>query len=250
MKNNEPLPIQQYLDEQLTETAEEALLTALLKQQHKNEFKAYWTKRSIADFSATIDHTTVAPHKLPISKATTTPHNTHKNRQWQMWVAAASIAALFIGLWFWNSPADNSPLAIAQQQWQQTPAPTLNLNRSGEPNSQVLIDQALVQYKQGKYQTALDQLLPLVAQNEQAALLAGMCAVELQQTDRAIGFFKQIMDMPNALSKDQAQWRLALAYTMAGQLSQAQPILQQIVQNKAWQYEKAQELLQTINTQH
>jgi tetratricopeptide (TPR) repeat protein len=113
-----------------------------------------------------------------------------------------------------------------------------------------LIDQALVQYKQGKYQATLDQLLPLVAQNEQAALLAGMCAVELQQTDRAIGFFKQIMDMPNALSKDQAQWRLALAYTMAGQLSQAQPILQQIVQNKAWQYEKAQELLQTINTQH
>lgn len=242
--------IQQYLDGSLNEQEEEAVLMLLLKQHQKNEFKSHWKAQFRKNFSSTAPPEALINSAMPnISKHTGT--NAHSNSN-LVSLLRATIAVCAVALFIcFLSPylTFQSPNKLAYQYWQETSV-RLEGRRGGDlapaQAEQVTMTNAIELFEQRQYQAAFNAFLPLSTHNEKATLLAGICAVELKQHEQSITLFQQVLDMPNATSKDQAKWRLALVYVMEKEYAQAREILQDIVHNNQWKHEQADKLLQAL----
>jgi len=156
--------------------------------------------------------------------------------------AAAAAALLFFGI-FTLFPGASSSNELAQQYWEDSSSflATSIERGSTDTDSQRLAD-AFVQYKSSNYENSLQMLSTLDNANDEAGLLQAACFFQLDNTPKAIEILLPLVNNPQSMAKDEAQWYLALAYLKDQQPVAAQKLLNDIIARKAWNWKKAQSL--------
>ncbi|MEM9835809.1 MAG: hypothetical protein AAF828_04875 [Bacteroidota bacterium] len=121
---------------------------------------------------------------------------------------------------------------------------TMKLSNGDEVIDDDLAD-ILFYYKQGDYRTAYDDLLPAANAYPIAPLYLGICALELQQPQRALDWFDQFL--PGDRFKPYADWYAAMAYLALGRRPATLSILIEIAGTDNHPYERqATELIEAL----
>ncbi|MEM1319364.1 MAG: tetratricopeptide repeat protein [Bacteroidota bacterium] len=161
------------------------------------------------------------------------------------YIASAAAAVLLLVAFFFLLPGPSNP-DLAEAYWGESAAFFSTLTERGEAPSSPDNSQAYQLFEQGQYKSALEALRQAGPLSEVDLLLQGAAHFQLQQSDEAIRLFQQLLDDPNTLSKDEARWCLALAYLQKDQVAQARPLLQQIIDQQAWNWKPATRLMEEM----
>ncbi|MEL7531554.1 MAG: hypothetical protein AAFN10_09615 [Bacteroidota bacterium] len=167
---------------------------------------------------------------------------------WQRnWVRIAAAVALLIGLGFilWPKPTVLSYPQMAEVYFE--PYPDRLQIRSGDDDSMTLVQQALLAYNQEDYQTVVNTLAELKADDPQyllGQLYRANAYLSLKQPAPAIEILEDIYALEQSAISEITAWYLALAYLQADDASNAKAVLQGIAKDEASVYrERAQEIL-------
>lgn len=162
-------------------------------------------------------------------------------------IAVAASLVILIGAFFFLKPSGTSSgLSLYSSLYQADPGlPTL----MGATDNPIFSD-AMVSYKEGKYQEALESFNVLSVANpgnDTLAFYQGICYLELNQTQESIQSFDQI-DPSKPIWGNKAEWYKAMAWLKADQVQNAREILEQIAADNNHRYEKeAQSALERIS---
>lgn len=112
-----------------------------------------------------------------------------------------------------------------------------------------LLIEAYRDVKEGKYQSALDKYDELSeALEADSEYYRGMAFLKLRKFDDAQAVFSEISEKDNAL-REQPQWLLAVAYVADEDYEKATKQLQEIINNKEYNWSLASDLLNSILNQ-
>lgn len=166
--------------------------------------------------------------------------NAHKNN-FNFYRIAAGIAVLVaLGLWLFNRPNANERLYNEYF----TPDPGLP-TVMGE-NGNYDFYEAMVDYKQGNYDLAIQKWQKLYAskpENDTLNFFIGAAHMANGNPQKSIGYLKKNQGNWNSSFSEEAKYFLALAYLNNRQIEKAKKAL------KDSQLEKAQKLLQELNNE-
>ncbi len=133
------------------------------------------------------------------------------------------------------------------QEYFQTYTNTTPIVRGDESTG--IMENAMIEYEAGKYKTALrilEDVLNTEPDNMAALFYAGICHLNLKQSDQSIPHLKRVSD-GSSIFVEPAIWYLGLAYLRNERLEQAQRTLQNIASKDGLFQEEAQKLLQEMN---
>lgn len=146
--------------------------------------------------------------------------NIHRDliKTWHL--AAASFALILVtgGLWYMLSSRTHSTEKLAIKYYK--PAHPIKQVRSIKMSSDEALQNAFNHYKQKDYETALFYFSTLKSQIT-AKFYSGICYIELEQYNNAIGSFEFVINDNNNLFVEQADWYLGLIYLMNKQKDKA-----------------------------
>lgn len=165
----------------------------------------------------------------------TTPGTTHKFRWYRI---AASIAILLsVGLWFFNKQSPNDKLF--KRYYSVDPGlPTVMGN-----NDNYAFYEAMVDYKQGNYDVAINKWEKLLLTNQDSDTLnyfLGSAYLANGNTDKAIVLFENTLNSGAPTFSKEAHYYMALALLKNNNIEEAIKHLKMVPD------EKSQELLQKI----
>ncbi len=176
-------------------------------------------------------------YKEEIEEKRTTQSKVIPRRMWL--VAAASIAILFVALWFFTRPPTPGQLYATYFQ------PEFDFVEKGNENE--LIVEAEMALKDGAYQRAipiLDQLLDLNPQNTEYLLAKGIALIESEKFTEGINLLTMV-GKNSPYAKPETQWYHGLALLKQGLLKESHLILKQIPAQSS-RYKQAEELAKKI----
>lgn len=169
---------------------------------------------------------------------------------WQQnWVRIAAAVALLVGLGFilWPKSTAASYPQMAEAYFE--PYPDRLQIRSGDDDSLTLVQEALLAYNQKDYETVVNTLANLQADDPQYLLgqlyrANAYLAMSPPQPTPAIEILKGVYALEQSAISEITAWYLALAYLKADDGPNAQKVLQGIAKDEASVYrERAQEIL-------
>lgn len=232
--------IERYLLGQLSEEEKLAFERELEKnpslRSHTKELSLIFGEIEEQSLRAKLDqiHSKVgeATPSIPLPSATTFP--------WQKWAIAASISVvLMLSFWFW------ALRLFTEEKLYQTyyrPDPGLVTAMSSESSSYAF-ERAMVDYKSGNYQAALDRWELILAekpQNDTLHYFIGHSLMALDETLLAISYWEKVtLDEQSVFRKD-AFWYLGIAWLKEEDPEKAKLAIQQS------QHPKANDLLEKI----
>ena len=163
-------------------------------------------------------------------------------------LSMAAMLLIFLTVYVWLPFSNPSPDQLASQYWSKTAhfsyaeAQRGDTPKTLEKTTKKIYDL----HAEGEYRTALQEIEELSVTDEKLTLLKGSCYYNLDEIDNAINAFKQITQLQNSYTEDEAKWYLALCYLKKGNMEEGKKELQRIVANKGWNYKHANILLKEI----
>lgn len=125
------------------------------------------------------------------------------------------------------------------------PAPALTRLSTADPIERELAEM-LEPYARGRYREAYEELLPAAPAYPAAPLYLGVCALELEDPNRALDWFGQMQ--PGDPYYEVADWYRALAYLLSGRRGAAETVVLDIARTEGHPYrEKAERLLDDLD---
>ncbi|MCX2743230.1 tetratricopeptide repeat protein [Mangrovivirga sp. M17] len=175
------------------------------------------------------------------------PEGKSINVNWPMYLAAASVAFIFItGLWFFvlNDKPDPDELYTAYY------APYENVVQPIERSESIknLETEAFLAYEEGDYNRARALFTTLEKERNEPYLQLYL-GVTLMSTDDhplAIDYFIKYIQSDGKL-KDRAMWYLSLAYLKTGETEKTVRTLEDLIELDGYNRYKAEELLSKID---
>ena len=160
--------------------------------------------------------------------------------------AAAAVALLFFGV-FTLFPGTSSSNQLAQEYWEDSSSfLATSIERGNTDTDSQRLSEAFLQYKNNNYESALQILSTLENTNDESELLYAACFFQSDDMPQAIEKLLPLVNNPQSLAKDEAQWYLALAYLKDGQAVASRKLLNDIIARKAWNWKKSQSLLNQL----
>jgi tetratricopeptide (TPR) repeat protein len=148
-----------------------------------------------------------------------------KINRWFFFEIAASISILFlIGLLIYRGGHDLETDLFAQYY---EPDPGLITAMSSEGNYE--FDRAMVDYKSGKYQDAIERwnvLLEQKSDNDTLQYFIGSAHLALKDMQQAQYYLKNVVEFPEGRFYQDAYWYLALSYLSEGDREKAKLFLE------------------------
>ncbi len=160
------------------------------------------------------------------------------------YIASAAAAILLLATFFFLMPQSNS--ALADQYWGESSAFFSTLTERGNSSADDR-EVAFKHFQAKQYQQTLNILNNLGQLTEEDRLLQGACYFNLQQYNQSATTFQQLLDDPAVLSKDEARWCLALSYLKQDKTTPAKQLLEQIIEQQAWNWKPATSLLKSLD---
>lgn len=164
---------------------------------------------------------------------------------WKYSMAAAVtllIVSAFIFNWLRPSPQD-----LFVQYYQPYPNVEATIERNDEATG--AYTQAFQLYEDGQYAEAaiaFDQLLERYPQTEALNFYAGLTALELNRSDKAIAYFEKVISNPDHKFYQQAVWYASLAALKNEDTTNAKQYLQQLSGETGFYGNKAMQLLDEL----
>ncbi|QCK16637.1 tetratricopeptide repeat protein [Mangrovivirga cuniculi] len=165
---------------------------------------------------------------------------------WPMYLAAASVAFIFItGLWFFvlNDKPDPDELYVAYY------APYENVVHPIERSESIenLETEAFLAYEQGNYKEAraLFSKLEVERKDPYIQLYLGITLMSMEDYSLATDYFNEYIKSEGKL-KDRALWYLSLSYLKTGESGKAIQTLKKLIEMNGYNRYKAEELLAKI----
>lgn len=145
-----------------------------------------------------------------------------KRIAWWPWAVAASLVFTF-GLWMLiGRPSSNERLFSAYYE------PDPGLVTAMGVSDQYEFDRAMVDYKMGQYQSAIERWQKLLQQkpkNDTLNYFLGTSYLASTQGDKALAYFRKTLEEPNSIFTDDAWWYLGLTYLQLGEIDNARQAL-------------------------
>lgn len=166
---------------------------------------------------------------------------------WPFIRAAAAIALLLLGYWYFQSRGPEKPEALFAANFQAYEL-VLNNRAAGETSANPLLDTAMQAYLAKDYAAAASAFSLLAATapgNHAWPFYQGMALLASGKPRDAIRLFESILNQSPILFQEQARWYLGLAYLAAREPDYAISTLSQIPPG-AYQYEAAQQILKAL----
>ena len=159
---------------------------------------------------------------------------------------AASLLLVIIAIWWVQRPVSLD--VLADNYWQETEQFVYDVDR----NTQTLeeqrqqLQQAFTSYNDKKYQESLNTLQQVATLPEQGLFLQGANQFALKQYAAARTTFEMLYTDDRYFDKGQARWYLALTNLKLNQKAEAQLLLEEIITEKGWNAQMAEELLKKL----
>lgn len=150
-------------------------------------------------------------------------------------IAVAASVVILLGAFFFLKPSGLTPgLSLYNSLYQTDPGlPTL-MGATDNP----IFTEAMVSYKEGDYQKALESFNVLSLANpgnDTLAFYQGACYLELDQPQESLQAFQQI-DTDKPIWGNKAEWYSAMARLKAGQLDEARELFGKIAADETHRY--------------
>lgn len=161
-------------------------------------------------------------------------------------IAIAASIAILLGAFFYFRPFSPSQgQALYQAFYQADPGlPTM----MGATDNPIFAD-AMVSYKEGEYQKALESFKMLSvanSSNDTLSFYQGICQLELGQTTESIESFSKI-NLSKPIWGNKAEWYQTMALLNANQLPEARSKLEKIANDGTHRYQQqAKEVLEAL----
>ena len=158
---------------------------------------------------------------------------------------AASLLVLVGAFFILKSGAGSSAQKLYQAYYQTDPGlPTL----MGSTDN-ALFDDAMVDFKSGDYDSALEKFNDLAsrdATNDTLLFYQGVSSLEIGDTEMALTFLSQI-DLTESTWAEKTEWTQAMIYLANDNVSGAQPLLEKIANTTSHRYrDRAVEVLDQL----
>lgn len=158
-------------------------------------------------------------------------------------IAAVFVAALVTTFFFLREEPNE---ALFTQYYEPYPS-TVPIVR--EESDKTPLELAMAQYELGQYDEARRALKNIVATdpgNQTAVFFTGSSELAVGQPEAAIVYFEKILEAPDSLLKNPAEWYLALAYIRLNRLERAAVVLERIVDGQGFYKQRAQAILEEL----
>ena len=208
----------------------ETLVGGIKKQSHK-ELKGYLQS---------LDTQTASPTKVAEQEKKVVSLTFWK------YAAAAAVALLVIAV-FWLDLLRPSHEVLFAQYYQPYPNVEATIERNDEAAN--AYQQAFQWYEDGQYAEAAIAFDQLLERDEQAVALnfyAGLTALELNRSDKAIEYFEKAISTSDHKYYQQALWYASLAALKNEDTESAKKYLQQLSGEKGFYGNKATQLLEEL----
>lgn len=182
--------------------------------------------------------------KKTIQKAQNNYQTTKKTVVWKKniilsFFVAASVA-VFVLVYIFNSKSSTTEMYVKYSEWEDLPS----LTSRGEDNKLVEGERLFVD-KKYKESYAIFTALPQKEQQPSVLIYLGLCALELDQLDKALHYF-ELLKNTDAIDSSKGYWYLALTYLKQNEKEKATNILQELVSGNHYNNTKARELLNQL----
>ena len=149
-------------------------------------------------------------------------------RRLPLWFAvAASVALVLTAVWWWQQPAKNNAVQLAQT-YISTPYPSPVATMGEADTRPAAVQRAFLMYRNGDFTAAARELAELSVAadaNDETLFYAGEALLQTGQSERAIAHFERIRP---GYWREIADWRRALALLKNGQTTLARPLLEKL----------------------
>ncbi|GGX12056.1 hypothetical protein [Aquimarina muelleri] len=182
--------------------------------------------------------------KKTIQKAKNNYQGYKKQRVWRKNIilpllVAASIA-VFVLVYTFNSKSSTTEMYVKHSEWEDLPSLT---SRGGD--NKLAEGERLFVDKKYKESYAIFTALSQKEQQPSVLIYLGLCALELDQLDKALHYF-ELLKNTEAIDSSKAYWYLALTYLKQNEKEKATNILQELVSGNHYKNTEARELLDQL----
>ncbi len=154
-------------------------------------------------------------------------------------LVAASVA-VFVLVYTFNSKSSTTEMYVKHSEWEDLPSLT---SRGG--NNKLAEGERLFVDKKYKESYAIFETVPQKEQQPSVLIYLGLCALELDQLDKALHYF-ELLKNTDAIDSSKAYWYLALTYLKQNEKEKATNILQELVLGNHYNNAKAIKLLDQL----
>ncbi len=238
--NKEQL-IQKYLDNSLT-----------------NEEKALLEKETSTnpDFQKELEEAknlrvAIIAHKKEVLRSTFKTLNEHKKNtlfsQIKLGIAACLVISFFTIIYFlFVAPVSNEKLFTENfEPYRNIVIPIERSTDTHKNKNKEYI--AFYEYEIGNYETSYNQFSDLYEMEQKSYFLfyKGICELQLDMTEKAIASFSKHQETNDSF-KEKGKWYLALAYLKNNDTPKCKIVLEDIVKQESYNYQKAKEILTVL----
>lgn len=170
---------------------------------------------------------------------------------WQMlknnyrYVAASVVILIAASILFLKQHQQN-PDTIYKQYYESYSASSF---RSGVVETDQILEQAILKYKQEDYHKAIslfEQILEERKKDPAINLYSGISYMEIEKYANASNSFQTIINLEKTLFEEQARWYLALCCLKTEKLDKAEQLLDELIQNDSYYREDAEAILKKL----
>jgi tetratricopeptide (TPR) repeat protein len=235
--------IEKYLDQVLTD--EEKILFDNLMISSKEFVSQLELAKSTVSALREKHNTKIKDDLKTIYQATKSekPHKTDKKFYW---MAAAILILTLSPALYWYFVPNTSNQELYMAHYEVYPA---SPNVRGEGSTTTLAS-AMEYYRNADYKRALDLFMEYHEANtqfDQILLYIGNCYLNLDETNKAIVYFKKGQKSDDAIIKKTSSWYLALCYLNTEQLDKCQDLLNMIIYENELYAKEAKVLINEIH---
>ena len=145
-----------------------------------------------------------------------------------------------------NDSSSNSE--IFYRNYERYPAFSQSRSMFKDINDSIFVE-GLNYYKNGAFTDAVGYFKQVVENDETniaAQFLFGISYIEITNYNRAINSFEYVIESGDTLYSQQAEWYLALCFIKIGKTNDAKSLLQRIIDNDGFYFDKATKLLKEL----
>ncbi len=236
------LLIEQYLAGEL-ETAWREHVEMLINSDDNVRMKLEFQQKVIQDFKFLIEEKTKSEVELLLPKIRKESNSILKLKWLFPLAAVAAVALLAYFILPGSSDHINAKQLFATYF---EPYDMILTQRDGNILNKTL-EEATKAYQNGDYLIAFEKFEDLQKAKQGDPLInlyTGICALSINETEKAMIAFESILDHPELI--EHAQWYLALSYLKAGETNKAKSVLEELDLDNTFYDSKVTELLQQL----
>ena len=158
-------------------------------------------------------------------------------------IAAVLILGVFVFLLYRSTGSSDTADMVTLHIAQTHTAPTTLL---GENDNAVAWKAAKNAYQKGDYKATATEIEKITSPDTEQQFYLALAYLYNKNYDKSIAKFESIIQQNNINYSPTSKWYVSLAYLKNNQAAAAKKYLQEIVKDKSWKYQEAQNLLNKL----